>query len=150
MVEMTRLKSQKFSHKQSHCRNHQAVLNEKPTDSPQWFFIGSSIQQFIVDRTTLACNSWGIMQQLWAANIVEHKSVRVFTEPIEQKWYTVFILLFGVRRTFPKPVLPNPKETGRAQAEDLPVPAFMTSIQTRRLRWLGFMLVHHWLRNFSL
>ena len=66
------------------------------------------------------------MQLLQAANIVEDKSVPVFTEPIEKKWYTVFILLFGVRHTFPKPVLPNPKETGWAQAEDLPVPAFMT------------------------
>ena len=66
------------------------------------------------------------MQQLQAANIVEDKSVPVFTEPIEQKWYTVFILSFGVRHTFPKPVLPNPKKTGWAQAEDLLVPAFMT------------------------
>ena len=66
------------------------------------------------------------MQQLQAANIVEDKSVPVFTEPIEQKWYTVFILLFGIRHTFPKPVLPSPKETGWAQAEDLLVPAFMT------------------------
>ena len=24
-------------------RNHKAALNEKPTDSPQWFFIRSSI-----------------------------------------------------------------------------------------------------------
>ena len=31
------------SHKQNHCRNHKAALNEKPTDSPQWFFIRSSI-----------------------------------------------------------------------------------------------------------
>ena len=23
------------SHKQNHCRNHKAALNEKPTDSPQ-------------------------------------------------------------------------------------------------------------------
>ena len=45
----------------------------------------------------------------------------VFTEPLEQKWYTVFILLFGVRHTFPKP-----KEKRWAQAEDLMVPAFMT------------------------
>ena len=35
--------SQKVSHKQNQCRNHKAALNEKPTDSPQWFFIGSSI-----------------------------------------------------------------------------------------------------------
>ena len=27
-------------------RNHKAALNEKPTDSPQWFFIRSSIKQF--------------------------------------------------------------------------------------------------------
>ena len=66
------------------------------------------------------------MQQLHADNIVEDKSVPVFTEPIEQKWYTVCILLFGVRHTFPKPVLPNPKKTGWAQAEDLLLPAFMT------------------------
>ena len=66
------------------------------------------------------------MQQLKAAYIVEDKSVPVFTEPIEQKWYTVFILLFGVRHTFPKPVLPKPKDTGWAQAEGLLVPAFMT------------------------
>ena len=32
----------------------------------------------------------------------------------------------GVRHTFPKPVLPNPKGAGWAQAEDLLVPAFMT------------------------
>ena len=31
------------SHKQNHCGNHKAALNEKPTDSPQWFFIRSSI-----------------------------------------------------------------------------------------------------------
>ena len=30
------------SHKQNHCGNHKAALNEKPTDSPQWFFIRSS------------------------------------------------------------------------------------------------------------
>ena len=66
------------------------------------------------------------MRLLQAANIVEDKSVPVFTEPIKQKWCTVCILLFGVRHTFPKPVLPNPKETGWAQAEDLLVPAFMT------------------------
>ena len=54
------------------------------------------------------------MQQLQAANIEEDKSVPGFTEPIEQKWYTVFILLFGVKHTFPKPVLPNPKKTGWA------------------------------------
>ena len=34
------------SHKQNHCRNHKAALNEKPTDSPQWFFIRRSIQHF--------------------------------------------------------------------------------------------------------
>ena len=66
------------------------------------------------------------MQQLQAANIVEDKSVTVFTETIKQKWYTVFILSFGARHTFPKPVVPNPKETGGAQVEDLLVPAFMT------------------------
>ena len=32
----------------------------------------------------------------------------------------------GVRHTFLKPVLPNPKETGWAQAEDLLIPAFKT------------------------
>ena len=80
------------------------------------------------------------MQQLQAANIVKDKSVPVFTEPIEQKWYTVFILLFGVRHTFPKPVLPNPKETGWAQAEDLLVPAFMTlnSNSEASLAWFHF------------
>ena len=29
-------------HKQNHCGNYKAGLNEKPTDSPQWFFIHSS------------------------------------------------------------------------------------------------------------
>ena len=53
-------------------------------------------------------------------------SVPVFTEPIEQKWYTLFTLFFSVRHTFPKPVLPNPKERGWAQAEDLPVPPCVT------------------------
>ena len=69
------------------------------------------------------------MQQLQAANIVEDKSVPVFTEPIEQKWYTVFILLFGVRQ-----------ETGWAQAEDLLVPAFMTlnSNSEASLAWFHF------------
>ena len=80
------------------------------------------------------------MQQLQAANIVEDKSVPVFTEPIEQKWYTVFVLLFGVRHTFPKPVLPNRKETGWGQAEDLLVPAFMTlnSNSEASLAWFHF------------
>ena len=80
------------------------------------------------------------MQLLQAANIVEDKSVPVFTEPIEQKWYTVFILLFGVRHTFPKPVLPNRKETGWAQAKDLLVPAFMTlnSNSEASLAWFHF------------
>ena len=65
---------------------------------------------------------------------------RVFTEPIEQKWYTAFILLFGVRHTFPKPVLPNPKETGWAQAGDLLVPAFMAlnSNSEASLAWFHF------------
>ena len=62
------------------------------------------------------------MQQLQAANTVEDKSVPVFTGPIEQKCYIVFILLFGVRHTFPKPVHLNLKETGWAQAGDLLVP----------------------------
>ena len=80
------------------------------------------------------------MQQLQAANIVEDKSVPVFTEPIEQKWYTVFILLFGVTHTFPKPVLSNPKETGWAQAGDLLIPAFMTlnSNKEASLAWFHF------------
>ena len=65
------------------------------------------------DRTALLIPE-ALYSNCWAANIVEDKSVPVFTEPIEQKWYTVFILLFGVRHTFPKPVLPNPKETGWA------------------------------------
>ena len=34
------------SHKQNHCGNHKAALNEKPTDFLQWFFIHSSIEQF--------------------------------------------------------------------------------------------------------
>ena len=34
------------SHKQNQCGNHKADLNEKPTDSPQLFFIRSLIQQF--------------------------------------------------------------------------------------------------------
>ena len=58
-------------------------------------------------------------------------------EPIEQKWYTVFILLFGVRNTFPKPVPPNPKETGWAQAEDLLLPAFMT-LNSNSEAWLAW------------
>ena len=57
---------------------------------------------------------------------MEDKSVPVFTEPIEQNWYALFTLFFSVRHTFPKPVLPNPKETGWAEAEDLPVPTLMT------------------------
>ena len=31
------------SHTQYHCGNHKAVLNEKLTDSPRWFYIHSSI-----------------------------------------------------------------------------------------------------------
>ena len=31
--------------------HYKAALNEKPTDSPQWFFIRSSIKQFIVWKT---------------------------------------------------------------------------------------------------
>ena len=32
------------SHNQNNCRNnHKAALNDKTTDSPQWFFIRSSI-----------------------------------------------------------------------------------------------------------
>ena len=35
------------SHNQNNCgNNHKAALNDKPTDSPQWFFMRSSIQQF--------------------------------------------------------------------------------------------------------
>ena len=80
------------------------------------------------------------MQQLQTANIVEDKSVPVFTETIEQKWYTVFILLFGVRHTFPKPVLPNPKETGWGRAGGPLVPAFMTlnSNSEASLAWFHF------------
>ena len=37
------LESQETSHKQSHRHNYKVALNEKPTDSPQWFFIRSSI-----------------------------------------------------------------------------------------------------------
>ena len=33
----------KTSHKQNHCGNHKAALNEKPTDSPQRFLIHSAI-----------------------------------------------------------------------------------------------------------
>ena len=29
------------SHKQNHCGNDKEALDEKPTDSPQWFFIRS-------------------------------------------------------------------------------------------------------------
>ena len=34
------------SHKQNHCGNHKAALNEKPTDSPQWFFNISQFNKF--------------------------------------------------------------------------------------------------------
>ena len=34
------------SHKQNHFGNHKATLNEKPTDSPKWFFIPNSTEQF--------------------------------------------------------------------------------------------------------
>ena len=34
------------SHKQNLFGNHKATLNEKPTDSPKWFFIPNSIEQF--------------------------------------------------------------------------------------------------------
>ena len=80
------------------------------------------------------------MQQLQAANTVEDKSVPVFTGPIEQKCYIVFILLFGVRHTCPKPVHLNSKETGWAQAGDLLVPAFMTlnSNSDASLAWFHF------------
>ena len=57
---------------------------------------------------------------------MEDKSVPVFTEPVEQNWYTLFTLFFSVRHTLQKPVLPNPTERGWAQAEDLPVPPFVT------------------------
>ena len=77
------------------------------------------------DRTTIAIPEV-LCSNCRAAYIVKDKSIPVFTEPIEQKWYTVFLTFVGVRYTFPKPVLPNPKGTGWAQAEDLLVPAFMT------------------------
>ena len=35
------------SHKQNHCGNHKAALNEKPPDSPQWFFIRNSVFNLI-------------------------------------------------------------------------------------------------------
>ena len=42
-VEMTRRSNYTLIpetlHKQSHCRNHKAALNEKPTDSLQWLFM---------------------------------------------------------------------------------------------------------------
>ena len=34
------------SHNQNNRGNHKAALNDKPTASPQWFFIRSSIYQF--------------------------------------------------------------------------------------------------------
>ena len=43
LITHTNSKSQKTLHKQNHCQNQKAALNEKPTDSPQWLFIGSSI-----------------------------------------------------------------------------------------------------------
>ena len=95
------------------------------------------------DRTALLIPE-ALCSNCWAANIVEDKSVPVCTEPIEQKWYTVFILLFGARHTFPKPVLPNPKKTGWAlgwaQAGDLLIPAFMTlnSNSEASLAWFHF------------
>ena len=50
------------------------------------------------DRTALVIPE-ALFGNQRAANIVEDKSVPVFTEPIEQKWYTVFTLLFGVRHS---------------------------------------------------
>ena len=35
--------------KQNHCGNHKAALIERPTDSPQWFFIRSSIYLFSLE-----------------------------------------------------------------------------------------------------
>ena len=35
------------SHKQNPSGNHKAALNEKPTDSPQWFFIRNSVFNLI-------------------------------------------------------------------------------------------------------
>ena len=77
------------------------------------------------DRTVLAIPEV-LCSNCRAAYIVKDKSIPVFTEPIEQKCYTVFMTFVGVRRSFPKPVLPNPKETGWTQAEDLLIPAFKT------------------------
>ena len=34
------------SHQQNNCGNHKAALNDKPTNSPQWFFIRSTIFRF--------------------------------------------------------------------------------------------------------
>ena len=80
------------------------------------------------------------MQQLHADNIVEDKSVPVFTEPLNRSGILFYILLFGVRHTFPKPVLPSPKETGWVQAGDLLVPAFLTlnSNSEASLAWFHF------------
>ena len=96
------------------------------------------------DRTC-PCNSWGILQQLQAANIAEDKSVPVFTEPIEQKWYTVFYfcLASGIlsrNQCFRT----QRRQAGRKLKMYWSLP-FWHSIQTGRLRWLGFVLVHHWL-----
>ena len=38
-IDLTELRVNKITGS----RNHKAALNEKPTDSPQWFFIRSSI-----------------------------------------------------------------------------------------------------------
>ena len=34
------------SHQQNNCGNHKAALNDKPTNSPQWFFIRSTINDY--------------------------------------------------------------------------------------------------------
>ena len=58
---------------------------------------------------------------------MEGKSVSAFTEPVELKWYTVFILLFGVRHTYIRNrCFQTQRKQARRFAIDLMVPVFMT------------------------
>ena len=47
------------SHKQNHCGNHKAALNEKLTDSPQWFFICNSVFNLIGWDKNKMKQNWG-------------------------------------------------------------------------------------------
>ena len=92
------------------------------------------------DRSTLVIPE-ALCSNIAGGQFLEDKSVPVFAEPIEQNWYTLFtpFLLASGIRSRNQCFRTQRREAGCKLKIYRSLPLW-PSIQSRRLRWLGFRL----------